>query len=59
MRKKRRRISDITRYTPGISGEVSRAFETLFKDGFTLFLKVLFRPGGTDLAVTGVIIGVP
>lgn len=35
---------------------VGRASETLFKGGFTLFLEALFRPGGTDLAVAGVLL---
>lgn len=35
---------------------VGRAFETLFKSEFTLFLEALFRPGGTDLAVAGVLL---
>lgn len=59
-RKERRRISDITGIRPESAARpVGRASEALFKDGFTLFLEVLFGPGGTDLAVAGVIIGVP
>lgn len=56
-RKARRRISDIIGMrSQSAARPVGRASETLFKGGFTLFLETLFRPGGTDLAVVGVLL---